>query len=162
MSMDAFDFIVGTRVCSSDGHELGTVKDMVGAYFKIDAPMAPDYWLPRNVVRSADQSQLILDITREELGGFEVDPEDIDAERQAEASPDATDIAVEAAAIVWGPDEWIMVRTRILEREPGYTEAGLDRMQEEDPRGLRQRFAHLFSDAGRSAGQLARTVEKNT
>lgn len=161
MSMDAFDFIVGTRVCSSDGHELGAVKDMVGAYFKIDAPMAPDYWLPRSVVRSADQSQLILDITREELGGFEVDPEDIDAERQAEASPDATDIAVEAAAIVWGPDEWIVVRSRILEREPGYTEAGLDRMQEEDPRGLRQRFAHLLEDAGQSADQLARTVEDN-
>jgi len=163
MSMDAYEFIVGARVRSSDGHDLGEVKDIVGPYFKVDAPMAPDYWLPRSVVRSAGQSELVLDITQEELGGYEVAPDDVDAEREAEADPsDVRDMAVEAAAIVWGPDEWVVVRSRILEREPDYTEADLNQMHEDDPAGVRERFAHLLEDANRSAGRLARTVEENT
>jgi hypothetical protein len=162
MSMDAYEFIVGTRVRSSDGEDIGQVKEILGRYFKIDAPMAPDYWLPRSVVRSADQSELVLDITREELGGYEVDPDLVESERDAERGEvDEDQMAVEAAAIVWGPDEWAVVRSRILEYEPDYSEEELDRMREEDPRGLRERFAHLIEDADRSAERLARTVEEN-
>ena len=52
--------------------------------------------------------------------------------------------AVEAAAIVWGPDEWVVVRSRIIARAPEHSEADLDRMHEDDPHGLRERFAHLL------------------
>jgi hypothetical protein len=36
---------VGTVVLTSDGSELGKVKEVMGDCFKVDAPMAPDYWL---------------------------------------------------------------------------------------------------------------------
>jgi len=35
----------GQPVYDADGNELGTVKEVRGSYFKVDAPMAPDYWL---------------------------------------------------------------------------------------------------------------------
>ena len=160
MSMDAFEFIVGTPVRSSDGKDLGKVKELLGRYFKVDAPMAQDYWLPRSVVRSATQSELILGIAQEELGGHKVDAHEVEAERAAERVPaDEDHMAVEAAAIVWGPDEWPVVRSRILEREYAYSES--DRMHQEDPAGLRERFAHMIEDADRSAERLARTVEEN-
>jgi hypothetical protein len=160
--MDTFEFVVGTPVRSSDGEELGTVKELVGRYFKVSAPMAPDYWLSREVVRSHEQQQVVLRITKEELGGYEVDSDLIDAERDSERAPvDEDRMAVEAAAMVWGADEWPVVRSRILERESQYSEADLDRMHEEDPTGFRERFAHLIEDADRSADRLARTVEKN-
>jgi hypothetical protein len=162
MSMDTFEFIVGTPVRSSDDEELGTVKELVGPYFKVSAPMAPDYWLSRDVVRSSDQEQVILGITREELGGYEVEADLIDAERDSERAPvDEDRMAIEAAAIVWGVDEWPVVRSRILQHADGYSEADLDRMHQEDPAGFRERFAHLIEDADRSADRLARTVEKN-
>lgn len=35
----------GQPVYDADGNELGTVKEVQGSYFKVDAPMAKDYWL---------------------------------------------------------------------------------------------------------------------
>jgi len=35
----------GQAVYDADGNELGTVTEVRGAYFKVDAPMQPDYWL---------------------------------------------------------------------------------------------------------------------
>jgi uncharacterized protein (TIGR02271 family) len=35
----------GQAVYDRDGAELGTVKEVQGRYIKVDAPMAPDYWL---------------------------------------------------------------------------------------------------------------------
>ncbi len=163
MSMDVYEFTVGARVESADGQDIGEVKEIVGRFFKVDAPMAPDFWLPMSLVRSAAQETVSLGADREALGGYEVDQSDIDAEREFEAvPPDEAAMAVEAAAIVWGPDEWPVVRMKILEREARYNEADLDRMQEEEPEATRSRFAHLFEDADRSAERLARTVEDNT
>lgn len=163
MSMDTYDYIVGTRVQTSDGHELGEVKELVGRYFKVAAPMAPDYWLANDLIASTSQAELRLGIPRDEVGGHEVPSGEIEAERASQEAPRSEqDMAVEAAAIVWGPDEWVVVRRRIIEREPGYTEADLDRMHDEDPAGVRERFEHLLEEANRSADRLARTVEENT
>lgn len=163
MSMDTYDFIVGASVRTADGEELGEVKEIVGRYFKVAAPMAPDYWLPQDCLRAASNSELLLTITRDEVGGYEVPSGEIEAERAAGDTPrDEQDMAVEAAAIVWGPDEWAIVRGRIIERETDYSKADLDRMHEEDPRSMRERFGHLLDDADRSAERLARTVEENT
>src|SRR5687767_11622195 len=87
MSMDSFDFIVGTKVQSSDAQELGTVKEIVGPYFKVAAPMAPDYWLATSSVRSANQELLVLTFTDEQRGGYEVDEDEVDAARDAESAP---------------------------------------------------------------------------
>jgi len=163
MSMDNYDFTIGARVITADGQDVGEVKDIVGYYFKVDASMAPDYWLPASLITSFDQESVTLGADREALGGYEVDEQAVEDARRAEMAPeDEAQMAVEAAAIVWGPDEWAVVRTHILERESGYTEADLDRMQSDEPEETRRRFGHLFEDADRSAERLARTVEENT
>ena len=36
----------GAEVLTSDGQGLGRVAEIRGEYFKVDAPMSPDYWLP--------------------------------------------------------------------------------------------------------------------
>lgn len=61
-----------------------------------------------------------------------------------------------------GPDEWAVVRTRILERDSAHTEDDLDRMQAAHPAGTRTHFGHFIEDADRSARCLARAVEENT
>jgi hypothetical protein len=41
---------LGVPVRTSDGKELGKVKEVVGDCFKVDAPMQPDYWLANDAV----------------------------------------------------------------------------------------------------------------
>jgi len=163
MSMDSYDFTVGARIISADGHDIGAVKEILGYHFKVDASMAPDYWLPASLIRAYALSSITLSADRDALGGYEVGEAAIDEQRASEAAPlDQAQMAVEAAAIVWGPDEWAVVRTRILERDSSYDEAELDRMQAEEPEETRRRFGDLFEDADHSAERLARTVEENT
>lgn len=163
MSMDSYDFTVGARIITADGHDIGAVKEILGYYFKVDVSMAPDYWLPASLIRTHGQASITLSADRDALGGYEVDAAAVGEQRATEAAPlDDDQIAVEAAAIVWGPDEWAVVRTSILERESAYNEDELDRMQAEQPEETRRRFVHLFEDAGRSAERLARTVDENT
>jgi hypothetical protein len=42
--------MLGAPVRTSDGKELGKVKEVVGGCFKVDAPMQPDYWLAIDTV----------------------------------------------------------------------------------------------------------------
>lgn len=39
------NLMAGTVVLSSDGEALGKIKEIRGGYFKVDAPMARDFWL---------------------------------------------------------------------------------------------------------------------
>jgi hypothetical protein len=39
------DSMIDAPVFTQDGTEIGKVKEIQGAFFKIDAPMEPDYWL---------------------------------------------------------------------------------------------------------------------
>jgi uncharacterized protein (TIGR02271 family) len=55
------DQMIGQRVYSSDGSELGTVKEVRGAYFKVDAPMQPDYWLRTDTCRSDGGRLVVMD-----------------------------------------------------------------------------------------------------
>lgn len=43
----------GQPVYDTEGNELGTVKEVRGSYFKVDAPMAPDYWLRSSALSAA-------------------------------------------------------------------------------------------------------------
>lgn len=46
----------GQEVRTRDGQQLGWVKEVAGYGFKVDAPMARDYWLSSaNVLRAADE-----------------------------------------------------------------------------------------------------------
>lgn len=62
--------LTGTEGCpvfSSDSQELGHVKEVAGVYFKVDAPLQPDYWLSQEEVASANREQVVLNRSLNEL-----------------------------------------------------------------------------------------------
>jgi uncharacterized protein (TIGR02271 family) len=63
----------GAPVLTSDGNQLGTVKEVKGRYFKVDAPMAPDYWLSTDCIRSASGQQLLLSVDSNSLDSYKYD-----------------------------------------------------------------------------------------
>lgn len=67
----------GTPVLTSDGEQLGELKEIRGPYFKVAAPHSPDYWLQLSFTRTGDKGQIVTTFTKHELGSYKV--EDIDA-----------------------------------------------------------------------------------
>jgi hypothetical protein len=43
----------GIDIYTRDGDRLGQVKELRGDYFKVDAPMSPDYWLSTECLRGS-------------------------------------------------------------------------------------------------------------
>ena len=64
---------IGTRVVTSDGEELGKVKEISGDCFKVDAPMQPDYWLSSDSVASNAGGNVVLTFTKSGLGDAKQD-----------------------------------------------------------------------------------------
>jgi hypothetical protein len=58
---------LGARVLTADDEDLGTVKEISGRCFKVDAPLAPDYWLGHDTIAGADGGALRLAFTRARL-----------------------------------------------------------------------------------------------
>ena len=58
---------VGSLVFTSDGDELGRVKEVSGECFNVDAPLAIDYWLSADTVESETNGTILLRISKEEL-----------------------------------------------------------------------------------------------
>ena len=58
---------VGARVTTADGDELGTVKEVSGGCFKVDAPMQPDYWLASDCIADAAAGGVRLRISKDQL-----------------------------------------------------------------------------------------------
>jgi hypothetical protein len=51
---------IGSRVLTSDGEELGKVKEVIGDCFKVDVRMQPDYWLGIDTVSSSTGGEVRL------------------------------------------------------------------------------------------------------
>lgn len=64
---------LGARVLTADGEELGTVKEVSGRCFKVDAPLAPDYWLGEDTVAGTDGDVIGLAFTKDRLGDLRSD-----------------------------------------------------------------------------------------
>jgi len=64
----AMDLPIGGFVFDSTGEEFANVKELSGGYFRLDVPMAPDYWLSRSYVASANEKDVHLSITKDEAG----------------------------------------------------------------------------------------------
>ena len=45
---------IGSDVYTMDGDKLGTIKETRDTYFKVDAPMKPDFWLRAECIRGGD------------------------------------------------------------------------------------------------------------
>ncbi len=66
----------GCAVFTQDGDQIGRVKEVRGRYFKVDAPLRPDYWLSRDVVAAATPSAVTLAVGKEQLGHVKLDAPD--------------------------------------------------------------------------------------
>ncbi len=69
---DATEVLVGAPVFSFDGYQVGSVKDMSDACFKVNAPMQRDYWLSRDCVASVVGGAVWLSISRDQLRAAKV------------------------------------------------------------------------------------------
>ena len=58
---------VGAEVTTADGDTLGTVKDVSGSCFKVDASMRPDYWLGTDCIASSTGGVVRLTLTKDRL-----------------------------------------------------------------------------------------------
>jgi hypothetical protein len=68
--------MVGTKVMTADGEELGKVKETMGGCFKVDAPMQPDYWLGTDCIRDSTGGIVRLSFRKDELGDRKEDGPD--------------------------------------------------------------------------------------
>ena len=69
--------MTGTPVVDEDGEALGTVGEDAGDRFKVAAPMAPDYWLPKSAIAGiAPGGDLVLSVEADDLDEIRLDDED--------------------------------------------------------------------------------------
>ena len=69
---------VGDRIETSDGHELGKVKEVTLTHFKVDASMRTDYWLPRAEVATVDGECVRMDWPNSEFDKKPLPGPDVD------------------------------------------------------------------------------------
>ncbi len=64
---------IDAEIYTSDGDRLGTVREIEGRSFKVDAPMQPDYWLPIDAVSSVTGNRVLLSFPKDRLGDHKAD-----------------------------------------------------------------------------------------
>jgi hypothetical protein len=64
---------IGARVVTVDADELGTVKEVVGSAFKVDASMQPDYWLACDCIAGTVGDEVRLSFPKDRLGEMKVE-----------------------------------------------------------------------------------------
>ena len=68
MAMDPIsDIRPGLPVYTRDGEQLGEIKEVHDTVFKVDAPMQPDYWLPRDSVLSFTIERVTMKFDKDRL-----------------------------------------------------------------------------------------------
>jgi hypothetical protein len=65
--------VVGVEVYTADGDKLGTVKEIEGRCFKVDAPIQRDYWLASDAIAGSSGGGIRLSFTKDRLGDEKVD-----------------------------------------------------------------------------------------
>lgn len=64
--------IHGANVMTADHERLGTVKEIMGDCFKVDAPMAPDYWLASDSIATMSGNNIILRFQRDDISDLKM------------------------------------------------------------------------------------------
>jgi len=67
------DLAPGLPVFTLDGEKIGSVKEVTPDAIKVDAPLRPDYWLPRARVLSFTNERVTLDVNHADLDGQRID-----------------------------------------------------------------------------------------
>jgi hypothetical protein len=64
--------VEGFNVITAEHDLLGTVKEVTGDCFKIDAPMAPDYWLGSDTIGSINGENILLRLRKDEVNEYKM------------------------------------------------------------------------------------------
>lgn len=64
------DLPVDAEIFTTDGDKIGEVKEVRGSYFKVNAAMQPDYWLPMSTVTSSTGGRVMLNFHKDRLGDY--------------------------------------------------------------------------------------------
>jgi len=67
------DTMIGIPVVDANGDQLGRVKEVGNGCFKVDAPMAFDYWLSDTCIDSTSDGMLLLNVDHGHLGEYKLD-----------------------------------------------------------------------------------------
>ncbi len=59
--------VVDTPVYSSDGQQVGYIREIHGGYFKLDVPMARDYWLSNTYISESTLDRVTLSLRKSEM-----------------------------------------------------------------------------------------------
>jgi len=85
--------MVGAPIFTQDGSQIGKVKEVHGQFFKVDAPMQPDYWLSEEHLASSSGGEVRLSFTEDRLGDYKLgDPEDYEGEQGHESDRQQVDV----------------------------------------------------------------------
>jgi hypothetical protein len=60
--------LIGAKVLSADGEELGTVMEIDRGCFKVDARLQPDYWLAPDIVARTTPATVVLLMNKDDIG----------------------------------------------------------------------------------------------
>jgi len=72
--MERTDELIGKTVVTADGKEIGTIKELLGLAFKVDAPRHADYWLPCDAITGTTGEGVELRISSDDLGDYKLAP----------------------------------------------------------------------------------------
>src|SRR5438270_808087 len=75
----AGELVPGCPIYTADGDQICTLKEVRGAYIKVDAPMRPDYWLARSEVAMTTPEAVTLTVDTEHLDVRMIGDPQIDA-----------------------------------------------------------------------------------
>lgn len=64
--------MIGADIFTQDGERLGKLKEIHGGYFKVDAPMQPDYWLPEQYLGQGTGNEIRVSFTKDRLDDYKV------------------------------------------------------------------------------------------
>ena len=67
------DLVIGSEIFTTDGDKIGEVKEVRGSFFKVNAAMQPDYWLPMSTVSSTSGGRVMLNFHKDRLGDYKTE-----------------------------------------------------------------------------------------
>lgn len=107
----------GIPVMTSDGKELGTIKEVADQSFKVDAPMRPDFWLARNTILSSTPERVTMSFESDAIDNYRLTGPDAVVEPVSEPEPTSDPLLNNAGHPILLDDEEQLDQRERMERE---------------------------------------------
>ena len=85
--------VIDTPVWTRDGEQFGYVREIHGGYFKIDVPMAKDYWLSNSYIESSTLDKVTLNLNKDEIDEHRLSAPGVEDQNTDHIIPDAEALA---------------------------------------------------------------------